>query len=230
MVWNTSAFQLLIISATGGFTGLFEYSPVPGAGNLVASITPAAGTDPYGNHYPAGVNSQATGATPAQAVINAGSLEMTPGGALAGTFGILTAIPNTVVLGGVAFQMTTPLFGSDRLWIQVGSGGGAPAFATGWGNFGSSGAQLSFRKVASPPNCVWINGIVKPAVGAGTLLFTLPAFYVPLSVQVITGVNATTGGSGYWVVDTSGNVNAGAFGGIITGDEYTINGLISLDI
>jgi hypothetical protein len=36
-----------------GFSGLFIYSPAPGPGTLVASFAAAAGTDPYGNKYPA---------------------------------------------------------------------------------------------------------------------------------------------------------------------------------
>lgn len=37
--------------------GAFFYSPTEAAGNLVATITPAAGTDPFGNVYLAGVSS-----------------------------------------------------------------------------------------------------------------------------------------------------------------------------
>jgi hypothetical protein len=54
--WNNQLVSLIIITAGGGFTGLFMYSPVPGAGNLVTSIAPAAGVDPFGNPYPSGVN------------------------------------------------------------------------------------------------------------------------------------------------------------------------------
>lgn len=74
MVWNTSAFQLLIISATGGFTGLFVYAPVPGAGNLIDSIAPAAGTDPYGNTYVQGIASYAAGNSAVNSQLTAGTL------------------------------------------------------------------------------------------------------------------------------------------------------------
>lgn len=57
MPWNNQVFPLLVVVATpGAYSGLFIYSPVPGPGNLVASIAGSAGTDPYGNHYPAGAN------------------------------------------------------------------------------------------------------------------------------------------------------------------------------
>lgn len=54
--WNNQLVSLIIITAGGGFTGLFMYSPSPGPGNLVTSIAPVAGVDPFGNHYPSGVN------------------------------------------------------------------------------------------------------------------------------------------------------------------------------
>jgi hypothetical protein len=59
--WQQSVFPLIIIDASGTFTGLFVYSPVPGHGNLIASITAAAGTDPYGNPYLAGITSYTAG-------------------------------------------------------------------------------------------------------------------------------------------------------------------------
>src|SRR5215467_1922803 len=54
MPWGNNIFPLLIVTSGGGFTGLFVYSPGPGANNLIASTAAQAGTDPYGNHYLAG--------------------------------------------------------------------------------------------------------------------------------------------------------------------------------
>jgi hypothetical protein len=52
MPWQQSIFPLLIITSTPGtFSGQFNYSPAPGAGNLTGSNTAADGTDPYGNAY-----------------------------------------------------------------------------------------------------------------------------------------------------------------------------------
>lgn len=46
---------LIILQANStGFSGLFGYSPIPGTGNLVFSISAAAGTDPFDNPYQAG--------------------------------------------------------------------------------------------------------------------------------------------------------------------------------
>jgi hypothetical protein len=54
---NTTFFGRLVVVFGTGFFGVFVYSPVPGAGNLIASITSSHGTDPYGNVYQAGVSS-----------------------------------------------------------------------------------------------------------------------------------------------------------------------------
>jgi hypothetical protein len=52
--------RLVIVFGTG-FSGVFVYSPAPGAGNLIASVAALAGTDPYGNTYPSGISSQSGG-------------------------------------------------------------------------------------------------------------------------------------------------------------------------
>jgi hypothetical protein len=46
------ANKVIIIGDTGG---LFVYAPTPAAGNLIASIAAEAGTDQFGNSYPAGI-------------------------------------------------------------------------------------------------------------------------------------------------------------------------------
>jgi len=54
--WSNQAISLIVLTeATAGYSGIFGYSPTPGAGNLVFSVAADAGTDPYGNAYPAGV-------------------------------------------------------------------------------------------------------------------------------------------------------------------------------
>ena len=56
--WTNQVVSLIVLTeATGGFSGLFGYSPTPGAGNLIFSIAAANGTDPYGNAYLGGVTS-----------------------------------------------------------------------------------------------------------------------------------------------------------------------------
>lgn len=50
---------IIIFSAAGALSGIFVYNPTPGPGNLIVSIAAAAGTDPYGNSYPEGINAPA---------------------------------------------------------------------------------------------------------------------------------------------------------------------------
>jgi hypothetical protein len=56
--WSNNTTSLIIlVEQTSGFSGIFGYSPVPGLGNLIFSLSAAAGTDPYGNAYPQGLSS-----------------------------------------------------------------------------------------------------------------------------------------------------------------------------
>jgi len=55
--WSNQVVSLIILTEeTGGFSGMFGYSPAPGAGNLIFSLSAAAGTDEYGNTYPQGLS------------------------------------------------------------------------------------------------------------------------------------------------------------------------------
>jgi len=51
MGWGGNTFPLLVVTAGGGYTGLFVYNPAPGAGNLIASTAAISGTDPSGNAF-----------------------------------------------------------------------------------------------------------------------------------------------------------------------------------
>jgi hypothetical protein len=53
--WSNQTTTRVVIVEGTPYSGLFFYSPAPGPGNLVGSWTAAAGTDPYGNAYPAGI-------------------------------------------------------------------------------------------------------------------------------------------------------------------------------
>jgi archaellum component FlaG (FlaF/FlaG flagellin family) len=55
MPWNTQIQTLFIFEEISGvFSGIFGYSGTPAAGNLVYSLAPAAGTDPWDNAYKGG--------------------------------------------------------------------------------------------------------------------------------------------------------------------------------
>jgi len=54
--WSNQTVSLIVLTeATSGFTGIFLYAGAPTQGNLVGSWSVTAGTDPYGNDYPAGL-------------------------------------------------------------------------------------------------------------------------------------------------------------------------------
>lgn len=78
MGWASNVFPLLIITASGGFTGLFVYNPAPGHNNLVDSIAATGGTDPYGNVYQAGITSYPGGGsgTGTYSQLSAGTIQI----------------------------------------------------------------------------------------------------------------------------------------------------------
>lgn len=51
-----SALSRVVVIAGANNSGLFLYLGQPGAGKLILSLTPAAGTDPYGNTYGEGIS------------------------------------------------------------------------------------------------------------------------------------------------------------------------------
>jgi hypothetical protein len=144
--WNNQLVSLIIITAGTGFTGLFMYSPVPGTGNLVTSIAPAAGVDPFGNPYPAGVTVgkypgvQANlGVTPSgvgimQFLLNSGLFSNPE------IVGAITGSPNFADLGLIGPSNTNPSF-DDSISVGLNSSDGV-----------SSSANLStfYNSVAGP--------------------------------------------------------------------------------
>jgi hypothetical protein len=58
--WSNQQVSLVIITAPPNqFAGIFVYAPTPGTGNLIGSWAAQAGTDPFGNAYPQGLNVKA---------------------------------------------------------------------------------------------------------------------------------------------------------------------------
>lgn len=53
--WSNDTGTRLVLVVGTPFSGIFFYDPTIGAGNLILSIVPAAGTDPYGNTYAQGI-------------------------------------------------------------------------------------------------------------------------------------------------------------------------------
>lgn len=54
--WNNQVVTVVIVAGTAaGKSGVYVYSPTPGEGNLIASISPGYGTDTFGNQIQEGV-------------------------------------------------------------------------------------------------------------------------------------------------------------------------------
>ena len=92
MGWSSQATFSTYVVIEGSNDGLFVYNGTPAAGNLIASISFAAGTDPYGNPYRAGFESQIGSSVFAQLAT----------GVLA--FGSLSGSTTTVTGASVSFQ------------------------------------------------------------------------------------------------------------------------------
>jgi hypothetical protein len=127
----------VVIIGSGG--ELFVYSPTRAAGNLIASIAGAAGTDPLGNHFLAGVASYASAFA---GVLQSGSVQFYTGSLAGGwsvgpviqtdnlgdlilsTSGTTTIVSGTTTLNSVA-TVATPVTNNQLQTI-----GSAPATYT----------------------------------------------------------------------------------------------------
>lgn len=97
--------------------------------------------------------------------------------------------------------------GGDASWTEIGSGGGAPAFANGFVNYGPPYATAAYRKDSS--GFVHIKGLVKTGA-AGAVMFTLPVGYRPAATQIF----AVPDGAG---VNTFGRIDIANDGTVKTG-------------
>lgn len=178
---NTETNLIILIEQVSGFSGLFGYSPAPGAGNLIFSITANAGTDPYGNKYVAGVGSydntnetfaQVLGAKFSVGQIIAGVPDIADAGSLSSLFGIpgvslLTsgfAPPNGPNAAEVELQAgeNSAITGSGNCPTIVSTGStpsGSTASDVDWLHTGSfirvdrtTGVQETWQQPGSAPN------------------------------------------------------------------------------
>jgi hypothetical protein len=230
--------------------GEFVYSGVPGAGNLVASIAPGPGTDPYGNAYLAGFASY-FGTNTIQ--MNAGELDFLLSSALQAFIGTvahgiqLTGGTNTDaflaslnILGGAAAQIIASpsvlaqdpnvAFTQAESWHPL-------TLQNGWANRGAGFIPARYRLLASPPNTVEIEGNVSSGtIANGTVLANLPATaagpYRPAKAQsvAVQGALGTTAHSPLDPVieaETNGDLKLFNIGAGTT--SVSFHGLISLD-
>jgi hypothetical protein len=267
-----------------GSTGeILVYSGTPASGNLIASISGAAGTDANSNHYPMGIAAfvnpvsgdayRVTLQDSANLECQIGFQDITnnwfaePFVGVQGTGGGSAQGCNMVVSGGQSTSGATSAYISlaDSVWVTtegLGSGSlinlagqdiltggpvyitdastgaaetwhyagttGNPNFGSGWSNRGSPWVPLAWRMIASPPNCVQIEGWVSSA-STDPQLITLPTAYTPTHRQTIVGYDGTANAAVQWNILESGLVEL-ATATAVNGDNYFISGIISLDL
>lgn len=164
--WSNQLTGLVVISASvGGFSGFFVYSPAPGFGNLIASVTASSGTDPYGNAYLQGFTTYNIGSPNSFAEsLNGGDTLFYSATSAAGPW--TQAIQMSLVAGIPA---------SDSLLLLTGLGiqsspNGAWQQATLEPGFSASGSGVNglwWRIIPSPSNTLEIIADITNA-GAGT--------------------------------------------------------------
>lgn len=196
--------RVVVFGSGTSFSGVFVYDPVPGAGNLIASIASAAGTDPYNNAYDQGITTYGPGSSLTQ-LLN----------------GLVTQDDNAgdewvlapVSISGVTYYqfqkstgtVATAFFNSSANLIgsPPGSAGNPETwhgFASIYGSHftdGTPAARYRFEPVGSAGQ-VRFSGQIKCTAtsGAGTTICTLPAGYRPSETQVFLTTNDLSGAVG----------------------------------
>jgi hypothetical protein len=204
---SAGLFKRVVVFGPDG-SGIFVYSPSPGAGNLIASIAAQAGTDPYGNPYQAGITSYNGSAyiSISQSVIffsNGALIEQTATSLNIGTS------------ASIDFNIDIPV-GDPIVALQPGTTGTgeswhALALGNGWtGTFQyklETNSKVSIRSVGSLAAGTLTNGTVIGTIPA------IPAGYWPASNQQVDAIissvgagSAATGNSPYFLVNTAGQI------------------------
>jgi hypothetical protein len=175
MGWNNEIFSLLIVTSGGGFTGLFVYSPAPGAGNLIASVAAQAGTDPYGNAYSRGVASYAGGGT-AESLLTGGLMQLiaTAFQSAPATFNVSGSAGNTAAMAITSGAGTEA--GAVQSVLELGDSGAGTGLQVVDGADGNTYdteritlVNTAAQTISSTANTV-ITGLSKP-VAAGRYFF-----------------------------------------------------------
>lgn len=109
-------------------------------------------------------------------------------------------------------------------WVEVGSGGGAPAFQNSWNNL-SVATPARYRK--TPSGLITLDGLIEGGAN-GTVVFTLPTGFRPTKQTLISAFGQDGGGDRASVISiaTNGNVSisstAPLSGGVFV--QATLNG------
>jgi len=189
-------------------SGFFLYSGTPASGNLVASIAPAAGTDGFGNAYPAGFNltdlvsgntiSLANGQLAignTASGVTAGSLlySLTTPAAMTLTSPTTAAFNKALHLYLYSQGATGPGLAVIDSPIFYQSPGGAAGAGDGWNSMSTRGYQNGwadnggatqpgqYRLIGSPPNSMVLRGVLSAGtLVGGTVIINLPTAYRPI--------------------------------------------------
>ena len=225
--WSGQASTLIVLQVTiPGYSGLFIYGGAPGPGTLIMSIAAAAGTDPYGNAYPAGIG--LFGSTD-QLVWPASGTGLT----LYQT-ALLAGMASYLVLGG-----NNGTNGQSSLWIrqdgvilaQNPAAGGGPevvhtlAAGSGWAG------TLSYWK--TPDNKVALSATLTAPGGAvnNVPIFTLGPPYRPAGTHTVpapaSALNGAATGDGRVTLDATGVIQSN---GIAAGATVSIEAEVPLFI
>lgn len=165
MGWESNAvFQIVIITGAGG-SGLFVYSPTPGAGKLVASIAAAAGHDAYGNNYLAGLSAYKTSGAPFFAAqLAAGNIVFYTGPAAGGPW---TAGPS--VSNSTTNDLLLTTTGTGQVQINLGAIIGGLLTAQG-GISNTGGLTTDTELITSSQSAALLSRVTNTFAGASNAL------------------------------------------------------------
>lgn len=199
--WTNQTVSLIVLTEqTTGFSGIFGYSPSPGAGNLIFSLAAAAGTDPYGNAYPQGLNSTL--------------------GSISGT--TFTGTDYIINSSGEFFYSGTPAAGN--LVTSVTNSAGTDAFGNNY-LAGSASYASTFATALSAGEVVFYSGSLS---GGWTALSSVTGdvagnVQVNASGQLQLVGSAGVAVTGSFTVNGSGSTGNGSNGGVTSGPSGTVS-------
>jgi hypothetical protein len=207
----------IIVVGSGG-SGVFVYAPAPGLDNLIASIAAVAGTDPYGNPYPAGISGE----------LQTNEIQFTSGASVVGQLAPVT------LSGGLALDLLNLPFNSTagtaaNPTIITTDTWHSPGLLNGWADAAGFGG---FRYQLTTHNSVRVVGTISATAASATTFFTLSGVYVP---AVANGAPVgCTGGAPAGAVpqvrwDTSGNLSIVNAAAVPVAQSYFIDADIPLD-
>lgn len=181
---NTFIGRIVVVyGPAGAVSGVFVYAPgtTPKLGNPpIASMT-GGNKDPYNNPVTGGVESNN----------GAGQQVGMQGGAFvfdaAGDTRMFVTGGNLLTLFSSAASLAISMAVQDIFALQPGTVNVEEtphnmALANGWANVAGF-ATARYERVSSPPNSVWIQGVINAAAATSATFFTLPAGYVPSSAS-----------------------------------------------